>query len=304
MSLSWGSTKVQNQVSGFTKIQHYLLDRMVLRPSQDPLECGGQQRHQVQVDRQTIEYFSQRFGPPSDHADLVILKFPGTAGRAERSSVFPGNLLGEVSGLVITWNPPGYGGSTGRPGLRRIAEAARGFFAKMHQRHVAGSHLWLMGNSLGCNVAMSLAAADAGGNFGGSTAMPASIDGMILRNPPPLVHVVKRVARNYPLGRLVKPIAESLIAEMNADITAPLSRAPTVFLKSMSDSLVPPKLQDRLIRRYGGPRQVVPLSNLEHDGLLTDQHEHDVSVALDWLWQQTLLQQQDSNNSKAKGTPP
>lgn len=283
---------MQNQASGFTKIRHMLLDRMVLRPSQDPLECGGQQRHEIRTGKHSIEYFSQRFGPAKDRPDLVILKFPGTAGRAERSSVFPGNLLDGVSGIVITWNPPGYGGSTGRAGLRVIADAAKDFLAETTLRCVDDSRLWLIGNSLGCNVAMSLAAADSDNK----------IDGMILRNPPPLVHVVKRVARNYPLGRLMDPVAESLIADMNADLTAPLSRVPAVFLKSMADSLVPPELQDRLIGRYGGPRQVVPLAELEHDGQLTEQHERDVLVALDWLWQQTLSR--ESAHSKSKGTHP
>ncbi|MFG0260963.1 MAG: hypothetical protein ACF788_01030, partial [Novipirellula sp. JB048] len=40
-------------------------------------------------------------GPP----ELLLLKFPGTAGRAERSSLFPADLMPDVRTHVWTWNP-------------------------------------------------------------------------------------------------------------------------------------------------------------------------------------------------------
>jgi alpha-beta hydrolase superfamily lysophospholipase len=251
---------------------------MVLRPSRDPLDHGTQQRMEIHLDGQRIEYFISRFGAQKETHDLVVLKFPGTGGRAERSSPFPGTLLNDVSGLVLTWNPPGYGRSSGRASLRRIAAAAHVFFAEAISRHAAGSRVWLSGNSLGCNVALSLAASD----------VNKQIDGLILRNPPSLIPVVKRIALKYPMGRYVKPVAESLVEEMNAELTSPAVTAPAVFLKSMSDSVVPPKLQDRLIDLYSGAHHVVAMDGLEHDGIPTDDHERLIQRALVWLWQQAV----------------
>ncbi|KAA1259395.1 Alpha/beta hydrolase family protein [Rubripirellula obstinata] len=259
---------------------------MVLRPSRDALDPGTQQRMTVAVGGHAIEYFSHRFGVEKDKHDLVVVKFPGTSGRAERSSVFPGNLLrgtsaGDVSGLVLTWNPPGYGGSGGRPSLSGMPAAATSFFDAVLNRHAADATLWLCGNSLGCNPALHLAAND----------RKQRIAGLILRNPPPLIPVVKRIAKKYPMGKYIDPIVDSLIDEMNAEFTAPLAKTPAVFLKSMSDTLVPPKLQDRLISGYGGPNQVVSMEGLEHDGVPTDDHERLISQSLVWLWEQRLISQ-------------
>ena len=262
---------------------------MVLRPSRNVLDFGTQQRWDIKVDGHSLEYFSQDFGEEKNGHDLVIVKFPGTSGRAERSSVFPGNLLdssGEnssadasnVSGLVLTWNPPGYGRSGGRSSLAKMMTAGKRFFSEVLDRHADGAIVWLCGNSLGCNVALSIAADD----------MSQRIGGMILRNPPPLIPVVQRVASKYPMGKYIRPIAESLVREMNAEKTAPQSTAPAVFLKSMSDNLVPPKMQDRLIETYGGPNRVVSMDGLEHDGIPNDEHQKLISEALVWLWQQRL----------------
>ena len=250
---------------------------MVLRPSRDVLDCGTQQRMELTADGQTIEYFLQPFGESNKPHDLIVLKFPGTGGRAERSSAFPGEMLDGVSGLVLTWNPPGYGRSSGRASLSRIAEAAGVFFSEVLARHAEKSVVWLCGNSLGCNVALSIASSDD----------KKQIDGLVLRNPPPLIPVVKRVALKYPLGKYIKPVAESLIREMNAELTSPLVTAPAVFLQSMSDSLVPPKLQNRLIGLYGGQHQVVAMDGLDHDGIPTDDQELQIQQSIAWLWLQS-----------------
>ena len=54
---------------------------------------------------------------------------------------------------VWTWNPPGYGRSEGRAGLRTIADAALAFWEQVTKRR-GGPDVttWLCGNSLGCVV--------------------------------------------------------------------------------------------------------------------------------------------------------
>ena len=252
---------------------------MVLRPSRDPLDCGTQQRMELTAnDKRSSISFNGLVHRNQPH-DLVVLKFPGTGGRAERSSAFPGSMLDGVSGLVLTWNPPGYGRSSGRASLSRIAEAADVFFAEVLDRHASKIQ------------SSGFAATASGATSRCQSLRPTTrnqVDGLVLRNPPPLIPVVKRVAlQTIRLGKFIKPIAESLVHDMNAELTSPLVSAPAVFLKSMSDSLVPPKLQDRLIDLYGGQSQVVAMEGLEHDGIPDDEHELQIQRSIAWLWQQS-----------------
>jgi alpha-beta hydrolase superfamily lysophospholipase len=109
--------------------------------------------------------------------------------------------------------------------------------------------------------------------------------GMILRNPPPLLPVVKRIAARYPLGRWLDPVVDTLCDSMNAALTASQVQLPAVFLQSELDTLVPVAHQDQVIRSYAGPRQVVVLEGLPHDGIATDAHVPLIRQSIDWLWQ-------------------
>lgn len=260
-------------------MRQYLLDRMVLRPTRHAIEHPTQQREMLRFGKRRLECFVQRNFEPDQSAELVVLKFPGTAGRAERSTGFPMSLMHEQRVEIWTWNPPGYGRSEGRASLPLIADAALSFWEEVMARN--GNHAatrWLCGNSLGSVSALHVAA----------TIRPdASSTGLILRNPPPLIPVVKRVARSYPLGGLMEPVIESLCDSMNAMHTAAGATLPAVFLQSELDSLVPLQDQNQLIARYQGPRRVVVLEGLEHGCPTTDQHAPLIGESVRWLWEQT-----------------
>lgn len=260
-------------------IRRHLLDRMVLRPSRGPLDHGDQSRVMLDVDGKPLECFVARKFDDGQPADLVVLKFPGTAGRAERSTLFPVTAISGVRGEVWTWNPPGYGASHGRARLSTIADAGRGFVdAVLRRDDVRPKTVWLVGNSLGCNVALHVA----------STLESTSYRvGLVLRNPPPLVAVVKNIAARYPMGRYVSPIAESVCDSMNAMRTAPLAKHPAVFMRSELDSIVPPAMQNEVIAAYAGETKIVPLAGLDHDAMLTDQQQPLLLEAIDWLWTKT-----------------
>ena len=199
------------------------------------------------------------------------------------------SLMQEHRVEIWTWNPPGYGRSEGRASLGAIAEAALVFWEQVTQRNGRnGLTTWLCGNSLGCVTALHVAA----------TAKPdLSSSGLILRNPPPLIPVVKRVAKGYPLGGLVEPVIESLCESMNAMQTASRVRLRAVFLQSELDSLVPPEDQNRLIATYGGPSRVVVMEGLEHGCIATDEHLPSIAELIRWLWEQTAREQHVSNYS-------
>ena len=262
-------------------IRRYLLDRMVLRPTRHAIEHPTQERQMLDLGGRMLESFVQRNQDSDSEPDLLVLKFPGTAGRAERSTGFPMDFFEdeEVDVEVWTWNPPGYGRSPGRASLSGIAEAAIGFWNHVTERR-AGSQtsVWLCGNSLGCVSALNVAAA---------TQPSATTCGMILRNPPPLLSVVRRVARSYPFSRWVDPVVDSLCDSMNAMSTATKVELPAVFLQSELDSLVTPDDQNRLIDAYLGPTRVVVLEGLEHGCMATDEHQPKIESSLRWLWTAT-----------------
>ena len=260
-----------------------LLDRMVLRPTRDPVEPEDQQRVWLTVAGQPLECYvhaADPHEPVSECAppDCLVLKFPGTQGRAERATRYPLPLL-PASGLrgeVWTWNPPGYGLCAGRASLQRMAEASLEFSRQAIERRASAStKVILCGNSLGSVTALNVAA---------RMSLPGAA-GLVLRNPPPLTPVVKRIARTYPLGRLADRIAESLIEAMNAPITAAQVTLPAVFLQSGEDRVVPPRLQQQVHDAYAGEKRIVTLHGLDHHELPDESHEAAHREAIDWLWQ-------------------
>lgn len=271
-----------------------LLDRLILRPSRNPIDAGGKREIMLgggadgaDGDGDPIQCFvDQNFagdGPP----DLCVIKFPGTGGRAERSGRFPASVLGvDIRCRLWTWNPPGYGGSPGKARLDVIGGAAVRFSRHVIDRQTGRPVVWLCGNSLGCIHALRVASTLSGG---------AANIGLILRNPPPLVEVVKRIADRYPLGKWIGPVAESLCDQMNGRKLAAQASFPAVFLQSTEDRLVPPDLQDDLIARYAGPRRVVRMDGLDHDGIATDQHEAAIRAAAAWLWSETESKTQSTS---------
>lgn len=265
--------------SSIRSFRRFLLDRMVLRPSRHQLDYGDQRRETFVSNGKTVECFQRKNYLGDEAPELLVLKFPGTGGRGERSTEFPGNQLRGIRTSQWTWNPPGYGGSEGRAKLDRIADAALDFWAHaLHQDAGKQTAVWLCGNSLGCVTALHVAA----------TLQPDPRQaGIVLRNPPPLVSVVKRVALQYPLGSLIGPVAESLHDSMNALVTASRSFLPAVFLQSELDSLVPVDHQNEIISTYAGPHQVVLMKGLGHGGVATEFHEPAIRASLGWLWERT-----------------
>ena len=259
------------------RFRRHLLDRLVLEPSRDPIDHGTQRRELLSFEDQVLEAFV-RSSADEDPPELLILKFPGTAGRGERSTEFPMSLLPNVRVTMWTWNPPGYGGSGGRATMNSITKAAIEFWQQVVQREATDqTHIWLCGNSLGCATAMHVAA----------SVKPDHRCGIILRNPPPLSPVFKHIAKRYPLGKWAYSIGDALCEEMDAVVSAGKFVWPAVFLQSELDTLVPPRLQQQIIDAYSGPKQLVLLEGLTHGGMPTESHKPLIQAAIDWLWQQT-----------------
>ncbi len=259
------------------KFRRHLLDRLVLEPSREPIDFGSQRREVLTFNGRPLETFVQSNAQDDGPPELLVLKFPGTAGRAERSTDFPMSMLPNRRVAMWTWNPPGYGGSSGRATMNAITRAAVVFWEQVIQRVAdPNTHVWLCGNSLGCATALHVAA----------SVDPGHRHGIILRNPPPLTPVFKHIANRYPLGKLAHSIGDALSEEMNAVSTARQVSWPAVILQSELDTLVPPRLQQQVIDAYGGPKKVVCMKGLTHFDAPTELHEPLIKSGVDWLWQQ------------------
>ncbi len=251
-----------------------------MRPTRHPLDSGTQIRREFFARGRRVEYFIQSALGRNESVDWLVLKFPGTSGRAERSTKFPFCVLPHLSGETWTLNPPGYGRSEGRASLLTLVDVASEFVQHALANHSNDSaRVILAGNSLGCAAALGVAANISGGELSiGNASL-----GLMLRNVPPLTQVIQRVAKRYPLGWLFHRVAEAIPPEMDAVRTANRVEFPAVFFQSEHDELVPPSLQKTVHDVYAGEKRVVTLSGIGHASLMTEDHAPEVETAMRWL---------------------
>lgn len=263
------------------RLRRFVADRLILRPTQHALEAEGLTCCTLPYPGGMLECYVGHRTAASVHAtdweaieppQLLVLKLPGTGGRAERSTRFPASLLGEVTSEVWTWNPPGYGRSTGRGSLVSIAAAVLHFYDwVVARRRGAETVVWICGNSLGCATGLHLA-----------DQRPA--DALVLRNPPPLIDLVHLRSGLWRIIRGGHWVASGIPHEMDAVATASRVTAPIVFIESGADRVVPPPLQQHIRDAHPGPQRIVHLPEAEHDTPMTESDHKTIAEAVRWLW--------------------
>lgn len=154
-----------------TVIAQMIADRLVLKPTRHEIPTTGKSRLTIPFRRGVLEVWTQQAGmTPRSEPEFYVLKFQGTAGRAERSTYHPLDYWTERRAELWSVNPPGYGGSSGSASLRTLSAAAETVYQEL-VRVANGRPIVIMGNSLGTISALYLAARH-------------DIAGMVLRNPP------------------------------------------------------------------------------------------------------------------------
>jgi pimeloyl-ACP methyl ester carboxylesterase len=253
-----------------TIIAQMIADRLIMRPSRHALSTNGKRRETVPFRKGELEIWTQRTTASElDEPELFVLKFQGTAGRAERSTYHPMDYWSDLSAELWSVNPPGYGGSSGTASVRHLAAVGRAAYLELARR-AKGRPIVVIGNSLGAVTALHLSA-----NF--------PVAGLILRNPPPLRQLI--VGRygwwNLWVGALI--IAQKVPREICAIRNSRRSTCPAVFLSSRRDETVPAPYQEKIYREYGGPYRLLRMENAEHADPLTLNEQREYGRHLEWL---------------------
>jgi uncharacterized protein len=252
------------------KLMGRLADRLILCPTNHAIQVSDRSCRSLNVGHDNVEIWTQDVGPVEREVDLYVLKFVGTGGRAECSTDQPACYWPTLRTRLWTVNPPGYGGSSGRASIRKLAPTARAVFEEL-MRLADGLPVVLFGNSLGGTCALHLAARY-------------EVDGLILRNPPPLREMIlgRFGWRSCYLGAWL--ITRQVPEELDCRANAGRATAPAVFVMSAQDTTVPPKYQRLIHEAYGGEKEIVVLENAGHAGPFSPEAAAAYQRALDWLW--------------------
>ncbi|MDP1561398.1 MAG: hypothetical protein Q8M16_08375 [Pirellulaceae bacterium] len=201
--------------------------------------------------------------------DLVIIKFPGNAGRAELSPIHPANVWPKKHIVVWSINPPGYGESHGRASLDHVPAVARAV-CKEVERQYPSTPILIYGNSIGALTAMRSVALTQ------QRQRPPRV-GLLLRNPPDLRPLILDHRRQWFHGPVPKWLTRGLDPLLDSVALAAACQCPFLLVQAERDRMVPPSNQDRIFHAYPGPKAkfVVPLADHHHAPNPVDQEEYE-----------------------------
>ena len=247
-----------------------IADLLIMRPTRNPVSALGKTRKTIPYRRGFVEAWTCRIGASSvDDVDLFVLKFSGTAARAERATYHPLDYWSDLRSEIWAVNPPGYGGSNGRASVAKLASSGLAAYQQM-AKVAAGRPIIVMGDSLGTITSLYLAA-----NY--------PVDGIILRNPPPLRQLVFGRYGWWNLwlgsGIIAACVPQNICSLRNAASCT----APAVFVSSRMDRTVPRYYHQKVIRAYAGPKKILRLRNADHRSRIRGSDQAQYVQLLDWL---------------------
>jgi pimeloyl-ACP methyl ester carboxylesterase len=253
-----------------------LADRLILKPTTHHVDPGDLKRRVILTMTGEVEAWTASQEPKSTaDTKVLLLKFPGTGGRAERSGLHPAEAWDDIACRTWTINHRGYGRSSGPASTQNFAETCDAVFAKAIE--VYPDHkIAVYGNSLGCISALYIAARY-------------TVAGAYLRNPPPLAEMIatrpRYAAWSFGFSRL---IAEQVSFELDSLANASQASCPALFIQSELDRVVPTKYQDLVIEKYSGEVCKFILRGANHHQRAADSQKGQYVEALCWLGQQIV----------------
>lgn len=247
-------------------------DRLLLFPTTARIDAPGVSHDAATTPAgKTIDIcIARSVGAQGLQPQAYVLAFNGNASRAEYFAQSVAQDWAERPVEVWAVNYPGYGASTGAPRLRSIPHVALVAYDKLKARS-NGRPIFVQGQSIGCTAALYVAA-------------NRPVAGVCLSNPPPLRDLILRRHGWWNLWLLAGPVALSIPNELDTRATAARCLMPAVITSAGSDTVVPPKYQDRVIAAYAGPKQVVRAAGLDHNDSLDGTAWAQYQAALAWMW--------------------
>jgi pimeloyl-ACP methyl ester carboxylesterase len=259
-----------------------LADRLILCPSTRFVDPGNNRREIIfSSDDVEIEAWVSSWGDfesaGSDNR-LVVLKVPGTGGRAERASVHPCELLEKEESSsrfkvaeVWTLNHRGYGGSTGPASIQNFVATIESFWQFIESRYPQEKKL-AVGNSLGCISVLYLASRK-------------KLDAILVRNPPPLARMIAdRPKYNWWNFGMAKHVADVVPSELDGLSNASQSSCPALMITSERDRVVPPKYQNEIMDHYAGEKKQFIIDGADHHHKVSERQAADYIAAVQWLF--------------------
>jgi pimeloyl-ACP methyl ester carboxylesterase len=250
-----------------------LADKLVLCPTRHPIPVAGKSRRLIEVHGDRVEIWTRCNGDHlTDEAELFVLKFPGTGGRAERGTDHPVDYWPDLKAELWTVNPPGYGCSSGRARLVKLPHVADAAYRALADV-AKGRPILVTGNSLGTATALY-------------TAAHHEVAAVVLRNVLPLRQLIAghHAKRSLWLGAWL--LSRVIPLQLDSVSNGARTTAPCVFVVSGRDRTVPPRYQQLVIDAYAGPHQVMLLEEADHADFLTEQEKVRYGEHLIWLREQ------------------
>lgn len=136
----------------------WLADRLILCPSRHTIDPEDRRQVFIETARGRVEAWvlPKSVGAATASKSITVIKFPGTAGRAERGGLHPVEVWPDVTGEVWTINHLGYGGSDGPATIQSFAATSTAVYDYLRQEYPDNA-VMVVGNSLGCISALCLA---------------------------------------------------------------------------------------------------------------------------------------------------
>ena len=246
----------------------------VLFPSKEHIDCAAQRRA-IDFDGGKLEILTARSPAAINREpEAYVLRFCGNAERAEWNACrFSG---GWTDRPVEMWsvNHPGFGGSSGTARLDRLGPAALSAYDELAKK-AAGKPIYISATSLGTTMALHVA-------------KQRPVAGMVLRTPPPLRQLILQHHGWWNLWLLATPVAMGVPSEIDSIANAKKVGVPAVFVLMDSDTVVPPKYQQRVVDAYAGPKQVIISRGGDHNSILSPTEMNALAGQIEWLWEQCV----------------
>ena len=253
-----------------------LTDRLVLQPTTHTIFETLLTRETIPASDGDLEIWTAAQRPSIESAhEALWIKFPGTGGRAERSSARPAEQWPHCDSIVWTVNPFGYGKSSGQATLQRFPEMIDLVVEAAIDRY-PNRKIIVSGTSLGAISALSLASRY-------------EVAGVLLRNPVPIHQLISQRWRYaIPSLGLSRLIAAQIPESLDALENSKRCTAPIVIVSAQQDSIVPAKFQNQIIENYAGPKRILRLPNADHADPIPSSLSEDYIDAIQWLGQQVM----------------